>query len=115
LVGAFFVLLLIAASSLPDAASAGVDLREFYARNRRYFWSLVTLFEVIYVAFGIHFIGGVMDRLPHAVVASILAQWVILVATPAVLALVRSRVIHYAGLALLFATVFWHYARQVIT
>jgi uncharacterized membrane protein len=35
LVGCFFVLFLIAASSLPDEASAGVDLHEFYGRNRR--------------------------------------------------------------------------------
>lgn len=115
LVGAFFVLFLIAAASLPDEASEGVDLREFYGRNRRYFWSLVTLFEIIYVAFGIHFLGSVVDRLPHGVIAMILSQWVILVAVPAVLMLVRSRAIHYVGVALLFATVFWHYARQAIT
>ena len=71
LVGCFFLLFLIAASSLPDEASEGVDLREFYERNRRYFWSLVALFEITYVAFGIHFLGSVMDRLPHAVVAMI--------------------------------------------
>jgi hypothetical protein len=115
LVGAFFVLFLIAASSLPDEASEGVDLREFYGRNRRYFWSLVTLFEIIYVVFGIHFIGSDMDRLPRAVIALILSQWGILVVVPTVLVLVGSRPIHYAGVALLFATVFWHYARAVIT
>ncbi len=115
LVGAFFLLFLIAASSLPDEAAQGADLREFYGRNRRYFWSLVTLFEIIYVAFGIHFLGGVIDRLPRSVIAPILFQWAILVAVPAVLTLVRSRAIDYAGLGLLFATVFWHYARQVIT
>lgn len=115
LVGAFFVLFLIAASSLPDDASEGVDLRTFYDRNHRYFWSLVTLFEIIYVAFGAHFLLGAMDRLPHAVIAVILAQWTILVAVPAVLAFVGSRPIHYAGVALLFATVFWHYGRAVIT
>jgi hypothetical protein len=115
LVGAFFVLFLIAASSLPDEVPEGVDLREFYGRNRRYFWSLVTLFEIIYVAFGIHFMVGELDRLPPAVIALILSQWAILVAVPTVLALVGSRPIHYAGVALLFATVFWHYARAVIT
>ena len=115
LVGTFFVLFLIAASSLPDHASEGLDLREFYGRNRRYFWSLVMLFEIIYVLFGIHFLGSVLDRLPHAVIAAIIFQWTILVAVPGVLTLVRSRAIHYAGLALLFATVFWHYGRQAIT
>jgi hypothetical protein len=115
LVGAFFVLFLIAASSLPDEASGGADLRDFYGRNRRYFWSLVMLFEIIYVAFGIHFLRSDMDHLPHAVIAAIIFQWSILVSVPAVLTLVQSRAIHYAGLALLFATVFWHYGRQVIT
>jgi len=115
LVGAFFVLFLIAASSLPDEVPEGLDLRQFYGRNRCYFWSLVTLFEIIYVAFGIHFLGSVMDRLPHAVIAAIVVQWAILVAVPAVLTRVQSRAIHYVGLTLLFATVFWHYARQAIT
>jgi len=115
LVGAFFVLFLIAASSLPDEVSEGVDLREFYGRNRRYFWSLVSLFEIIYVGFGIHFVGSVMNRLPRALIAIELSQWIILVAVPAVLTQVRSRAIHYAGLVLLFATVLWRYARQVIT
>jgi hypothetical protein len=115
LVGCFFLLFLIAASSLPDEASEGTDLREFYDRNRRYFWSLITVFEIIYVAFGIHFIGGVIDRLPHAAVAIVVGQWAALIVVPIVLMLVRSRAIHYAGMALLFATVFWHYARAVIT
>ena len=115
LVGAFFVLFLIAASSLPDEASEQVDLREFYGRNRRYFWSLVTLFDVIYVAFGIHFLAGDIDRMPRAAIALILSQWAILVAVPAVLVLVRSRAIHYGGVVLLFGIVLWHYARAVIT
>lgn len=115
LVSTFFVLFLIAASSLPDEATEGVDLREFYGRNRRYFWSLVMLFEIIYVAFGIHFLRSEIDRLPHAVIVIIIIQWAILVAVPAVLTSVRSRAVHYVGLALLFATVFWHYGRQAIT
>jgi hypothetical protein len=115
LVGAFFVLFLIAAASLPDEAAAGVDLREFYGRNRRYFWSLVTLFEVIYVAFGIHFLASVMDRMPRALIAIVISHWVILISVPVMLALARSRAIHYAGVAILLATVFWHYGGQVIT
>jgi hypothetical protein len=115
LVGSFFLLFLIAASSLPDETSEGVDLREFYARNRRYFWTLVTLFEITYVAFGVHFISGVMDQLPRAVVAIVISQWIVLVGVPAVLVLVPARAIHYAGLALLYATVLWHYAHGAIT
>src|SRR5580658_10365031 len=40
-----FLLFLVAASSLPDEASASSDLREFYAANRRKFWLLVALFQ----------------------------------------------------------------------
>ncbi len=58
LVGAFFVLFLIAASSLPDEAAGDVDLRAFYAGNRRYFWLLVTVFEVVYVALGAFFLSA---------------------------------------------------------
>jgi hypothetical protein len=64
LVAAFFVLFLIAASSLPDEAAGPVDLRTYYDGNRRYFWLLVTLFQVIYVGFGFHFIAGIIDHLP---------------------------------------------------
>jgi hypothetical protein len=115
LVGTFFVLFLIAASSLPDEATEGMDLREFYERNRRYFWSLVTLFEIAYVAFGVHFLAGDIDRLPGAVVAIVIGQWIVLLAVPAVLTVVGSRAVHYGGMSLLFAIVLWHYARQVIT
>jgi len=115
LVTSFFLLFLIAAASLPDEVSEGVDLREFYAGNRRYFWTLVALFEITYVAFGAYFISGVMDQLPSAVLAIVISQWMVLVGVPAVLALVPSRAIHYAGVILLFATVLWHYAHGVIT
>ena len=115
LVALFLVLFLIAASSLPDGTSDGVDLRDFYSRNHRYFWSLVTVFEISYVALGIHFLGSVIDRIPRAQILLVVAQWVVLITAPVVLALVRSRRIHYAGVALLFSVVLWHYANAVIT
>ena len=115
LVALFFVLFLIAASSLPDEISAGVDLGDFYRRNHRYFWSLMTVFEISYVALGVHFLRSVMDQMPRAQVMLVAGQWVVLIAVPIVLALVRSRRIHYAGVTLLFAVVFWHYANAVIT
>jgi hypothetical protein len=115
LVALFFVLFLIAASSLPDETSDAVDLREFYRRNHRYFWSLVALFEISYVALGVHFLLSVIDRIPRAQVALVAGQWVVLIAVPVVLALVSSRRIHYAGVTLFFAVVFWHYAGAVIT
>jgi hypothetical protein len=115
LVALFFLLFLIAASSLPDETSDGVDLHDFYRGNHRYFWSLVTLFEISYVALGIHFLGSVIDRIPRAQILLVAGQWIVLIAVPVVLALVRSRRIHYAGVTLLFAVVLWHYANAVIT
>jgi hypothetical protein len=115
LVALFVVLFLIAASSLPDEVSDGVDLRDFYRRNHRYFWSLVTVFEVSYVGLGVHFLLSVIDRVPRSQIVLVAAQWAVLIAVPVVLTLVRSRWIHYAGVTLLFVVVLWHYANAVIT
>ena len=97
------------------SVAEGVDLRDFYRRNHKYFWSLVALFEIGYVALGVHFLGSVIDRIPRAQIVLVIGQWTVLIAVPVVLALVSSRKIHYAGVALLFAVVFWHYASAVIT
>jgi uncharacterized membrane protein len=114
LVAAFFVLFLIAAASLPDEAAGPVDLRAYYDGNRRYFWLLVTLFQVIYVAFGFHFIAGIIDHLPGSMLVVVLVQWGLLILVPATLTLVRTRPIHYVGLILLFAVDLWHYSRYSI-
>jgi hypothetical protein len=114
LVAAFFVLFLIAASSLPDEAVGPIDLRTFYERNRRYFWLLVTVFQVFYVVLGCYFLASVIDRIPRAVMVPILVQWAVLIIVPATLLLVRSRRVHYVGLALLFAVALWHYYRYSI-
>ena len=42
------ILLLVAAASLPDEPGDGTHLCEYYSKNRRYFWSLITLFQVEY-------------------------------------------------------------------
>ena len=114
LVATFFVLFLIAASSLPDEAEGAVDLRVFYQENRRYFWSLVTVFQVLYVAFGLYFTASVFEQLPRAVLGLLALQWSLLIAVPVLLSLVRARALHYVGLALLLAIDLWHYARYAI-
>jgi hypothetical protein len=53
-----FVLFLIAAASLPDEPGEAIDLRDFYAGNRRYFWALVVLFQLGYTGLGIYFMHG---------------------------------------------------------
>ena len=110
LVAELFVLFLVAAASLPDAGDEAIDLREFYATNRRYFWSLVVLFQVGYIGHGIYFLAGLFSRLPQVFAVRFAAQMSALVAIPLVLIVVKSRVVHYAGLALLFGVMAWHYA-----
>ena len=114
LIAAFFVLFLIAASSLPDEAAGPVDLRAYYAGNRRYFWLLITLFQIIYVALGFHFTAGIIGHLSDGALTVILVQWGLLILLPATLMLARSRPVHYVGLILLFALELWHYSRYAI-
>ncbi len=102
---------LIAAASLPDEAGEANDLREYYARNRRYFWTLVALFQFGYLAHGLYFVGL---PLPHEHIARPLIQ----MAAPLVVSLalvgVKMRAAHYAGVALLFAILTYHYASYSI-
>ena len=109
-----FVLFLVAASSLPDEASASTDLREFYAANRRKFWLLVVLFQVGYVGAGFYFIGGMIAELPRLVTTILIVQMI----APLVLALAllatKSRVVHCIGIGLLFVVMFFHYGRMSI-
>jgi hypothetical protein len=45
---ALFVFFLLAAAALPDEVpEAGVDLREYYEGNRRYFWTLFALYVLL--------------------------------------------------------------------
>jgi hypothetical protein len=110
LVAELFVLFLAAAASLPDDAQEGIDLREYYARNRRYFWSLITLFQLGYSAFGVYFGSSYFGRLPRGFLVLMWLQ----MAAPFVISLgllvLRSRTAHYVGLGLLFAVMLLHYA-----
>jgi hypothetical protein len=114
MVANLFVLFLIAAASLPEDAAEDRDLHTFYASNKRYFWSLVALFQAGYIAFGVYFVGSMLGRMPRASAALIVATWVVLFVTPLTLAGLRSRTAHYVGLALLFAVQAWHYAPYMI-
>ncbi len=109
LIAEFFVLFLLAATSLPDEPREGVDLREYYSGNRRYFWTLVTLFQAIYVADGFYFSRGETGRYPlrELVTANVImcAPLVISVA----LLCVRNRFAHYIGIVLLLIIMGLHY------
>jgi len=114
LVGELFVLFLVAAASLPDEADARTNLREYYAGNSRYYWSLVTLFQLVYVAFGVFFAGGESSGIPVGVWV---LMWTLMTAPlPIALALCawRARWLHYVGLVLLFAIMLLHYVSAQI-
>src|ERR1700733_2473829 len=74
LVSQMFVLFLIAAASLPDEPGEAINLRDFYSGNRRYFWSLVALFQLGYSALGIYFVHNLLTRMPRVFAISFFIQ-----------------------------------------
>lgn len=110
LVGQLFILFLVAAASSPDDADGQTNLRDYYAGNSRYFWSLVALFQFGYFAFGVFFAGGEPSGLPLSIVVM---MWALMTAPLAIaLALYawRARWLHYLGIAVLFVVMLLHYA-----
>jgi len=114
LVAAFFILFLIAASSLPDEMTGAVDLRRFYEQNRRYFWGLVLTFELVYVALGFHFVGGMLGKMSGRELWVLTLHWSVPILVPALLICIRARAAHYAGLLILCAIELWHYSAYSI-
>lgn len=112
LVALLFVVFLIAAASLPDEPHGRVDLREFYDGNRRYFWGLVALYQLIYLVDGMYFIGGLANVARAPVMFAI--NMVLPLIPPLLMCFVRSRALNYAGIAAMFALMLWHYARYAI-
>jgi hypothetical protein len=110
MVADLFIVFLIAAASLPDDPESARDLREFYARNRRYFWTLIMLFQAGYILLGIYFAGGLLSRAPAYYRYAFATQMSVQILVPLSLVLFPSRVLHYCGVALLFLTAAWHYA-----
>lgn len=121
LVATFFALYLTAAASLPDEANATTDLRAYYEGNRRYFWTLQTIFQALYTAFGffIFFVaneasGNDFDRAHPWVAAALLLLMTAPTIVSALLIVLKSRAAHYVGVAMLFGLMFFHYAQAHI-
>lgn len=110
MVADLFLVFLIAAASLPDDPEGERELREFYSRNRQYFWTLIALFQLGYILLGLYFAGGLLSRAPPYYRLAFITQMTALFLIPVALALFKSRVLHYVGLAVLLATQAWHYA-----
>ena len=106
---------LAAAASLPDEADKSTDLRLYYTENRRYFWSLMTIFQFGYFAFGLYFAGGDRTNLSRLV---LVLNYVIMTAplfVCAALIVLKARAVHWVGLSLLFGVMILHYGAARIT
>lgn len=119
LVALFFVLYLAAAASLPDEATT--DLRAYYEGNRRYFWTLMTVFQVGYTAFGFFLFltaapaaGNDFQPQRPWVAAALLTLMTLPTLVSVGLVFLKSRSWHYIGVAMLFALMLIHYGQAQI-
>lgn len=106
----YLLLFLIAAACLPDEPEPGIDLRRFYAGNRRYLWGLVVLYQLFNIGHAVYFYThGERGHLLHFVLS-----FGIPLAVGAVLFVSRSRLVHYLGVSLLLVMLVADRARDVI-
>ncbi len=111
MIASMFVLFLIAAAALPDELGARVDLGGYYASTRRYFWTLVALFQLAYLVLGLHFIGlAAFVHMNGGMLLMLLNNMVLPVLVAVVLSRTVSRALHYLGITLLLASLALHYA-----
>ena len=110
----FSCFFLVAAASLPDQPSEGADLREYYARTRRYLWTLLTLFQLLYVADGIYFGRGETEQIPRWALIALHVLMCLPLIISVVLLLAKSRLVHFIGLGLLFVVMLLHYGAASI-
>ena len=115
MVAELFIVFLIAAASLPDSPETEPDLRDFYEKNRRYFWALVALFQLGYVLMGLYFAGGILSRAPAYYRFAFATQMTVQLLVPFALVMLKSRTLHYVALAVLLGVMAWHYAPYSIT
>jgi hypothetical protein len=110
----FLILFLVAAASLPDEAHYDVDLRDYYAATRRYFWTLLIFFQVLYSVDGLYFSRGEPGDTPRWFIIALTVLMLVPLVISVVLALTKSRVVHYIGLTLLFVVMVLHYGAASI-
>ncbi len=111
MIGSMFVLFLIAAAALPDEVHARCDLSEHYAATRRYFWTLVALFQLAYLLNGVYFIG--LANLVHmrgTVILVLFNNMMLPVLVAVLLSRTVSRSLHYVGVLVLLVSLAVHYS-----
>src|SRR5262249_27567339 len=86
------------------------DLREHYARGRRYFWTLVLIFQVSYLLNGLYFVGPYLVPFSYHATLMLLVNMVLPCLVALALLLGRSRVLHYCGIVVLLLLLAIHYA-----
>jgi len=90
------VLVLLAASSLPDEVGEHCDLSAFYESNRRYFWGLFALNQLMYALLGLFVFGIQQNSAGGPIDIFNLFRMFGPLALYVLLALVRVRVLDYA-------------------
>ena len=105
------LLVLLAASCLPDEAEAHCDLYAFYDSNRRYFWGVFTLYQLVYFLLWLTVFGNTSSDWNSLVnwfrVLGALVLYVLLSVT-------RRRWLDYAVPAFLIAFYLWRYWNQTL-
>ena len=110
LIAEMFVLFLIAAAALPDEVQARCDLREHYAAGRRYFWTLVALFQLTYLINGLYFVGWAdLLRAIRIEPFSVVNDLALPCGLAALLSRTVSRSLHYLLVVALLLSLAWHY------
>ena len=113
----FMVLFLVCAACLPDNAAEHRDLGAFYEQNRRYVWSLFTLFQTSFFCHWLYFWNvathhrAFSGRHSSVVVgATVLGPLLLFV----LLAFIRSRRFHYTALVVLVPYYLYIYWRATL-
>ncbi|MBS0578761.1 MAG: hypothetical protein JSR36_05805 [Proteobacteria bacterium] len=115
MIAAMFVLFLIAAAALPDEPGPRCDLGAYYADTRRYFWTLVALFQLAYLVLGLYFVGPAnLARMRGGALLLLLNNMFVPVLIALTLRRSVSRPLHYLGIALLLASLALHYGAYQI-
>jgi hypothetical protein len=109
------VLVLLAASSLPDEVGEHCDLSAFYESNRRYFWGLFALDQLFYALLGL-FVFGVQQNSTGGPIDpfNLFRMWAPFAAY-VLLAVVRVRVFDYALPLAIIAFYLFLYWNQSLT
>ncbi len=109
------LLVLLAASSLPDEANAHCNLAAFYDSNRRYFWGVFALYQLVYFLLWISVFGGSQEMSSFQTATAI--DWFRVLAPIGLYTLLvfaRRRVLDYAVPAFFIAFYLWRYWNQTL-